>query len=135
MYRLLMLIAATLIAEGALITTCAAQESRDTVSPPANLHPPVNLDADTLRLRFAPSNLGLKPQSGSGSSSTGISLPFGLDYNHQAKGVVMPLDEKSQWGVGVGLNLNAPSVIELSPNSVLGLQPKRTPGIMLNRKF
>ena len=131
MYRLLMLIAATSIAAGAHVSICVAQDNGATVSPPATLHPPVNLDADTLRLRFAPSNLGLKPHS----NSNGIGLPSGLDYSQQAKGVVMPLDDKSQWGVGVGMNLNSSSVIELSPNSVLGLQPKRAPGIMLNRKF
>lgn len=133
MVRLTMLIAAASIAGGAYVTTCTAQNTREPVSPPADLHPPVNLDADTLRARFAPSHLGLKPQPG--ASLGGYSLPFGLDYSHEAKSVLVPLDDKREWGVGVGLNLNAPSVVELSPNSVLGLQPKRAPGLMLNKKF
>jgi hypothetical protein len=133
MYRLLMLIAAASIAASAFVTTCLAQNTRDTAAPPADLHPPVNLDADTLRARFAPSHLGLKPQSA--ASASGLALPFGLDYNHDAKSLVMPLDQKNEWGVGVGLNLNASKVIELSPNSALGLQPKSTPGFMLHKKF
>jgi hypothetical protein len=133
MYRWTMLIAAASIAAGSYVTTCTAQNTRETVSPPADLLPPVKLDADTLRSRFAASHLGLKPQSA--ANANGLALPFGLGYSHEAKGVLMPLDEKSEWGVGVGLNLNAPAVVELSPNSVLGLQPKRAPGLMLNKKF
>ncbi len=109
-----------------------AQNTRDTVSPPADLHPPVNLNADTLRAhRFRPANLALsrKPPSG------GIALPFGIDYRRDAKALVMPLNEKSEWGVGVGLNLNSTEVVELSPNGMLGLQPKRAPGLMLHKKF
>jgi hypothetical protein len=33
------------------------------------------------------------------------------------------------------MNLNSAEVVELSPNSALGLQPKRAPGLMLNKKF
>jgi len=47
----------------------------------------------------------------------------------------VPLDQKSEWGVGVGLNLNNPNTVELSPSSSLGLQPKRAPGVMLNKRF
>jgi hypothetical protein len=133
MYRLTILAAAASIVAGTYVATCAAQSVREPVSPPAALHPPANLDADTLRAKFAPSKLGLKPQAG--ANLGGVALPFGMDYSHEAKGVLMPLDEKREWGVGVGLNLNAPTVVELSPNSVLGLQPKRAPGLMLNKKF
>jgi hypothetical protein len=128
MYRTLMLIAA-----GSFVTTCLAQSTGDTAAPPANLHPPINLDSDTLRARFAPSPLGLKPQTS--NLPGGITLPFGIDYHRETKGLVMPLDQKSEWGVGVGLNLNSSSTVELSPSSVLGLTPKRAPGVMLNKKF
>lgn len=128
MYRTLMLIAA-----GSFVTNCLAQSAGDTVSPPANLHPPINLDADTLRARLAPSQLGLKPQTS--NLPGGITLPFGIDYHRDTKGLVMPLDPKNEWGVGVGLNLNSSSIVELSPSSVLGLSPKRAPGVMLNKKF
>ncbi|MEO7725890.1 MAG: hypothetical protein ABIS45_01395, partial [Burkholderiales bacterium] len=80
MYRWLMLIAATSIAVAGYISPCFAQEARESDSPPANLHPPVALDAATLRLRFAPSNLGLKPQSNANANSSGTAMPFGLDY-------------------------------------------------------
>lgn len=134
MYRDSMLIAATAgLITSALVATCMAQEATYSAAPPANLHPPVTLDADTLRARLAPSRLGLKPQPS--SNPLGITLPFGLDYNRQTKSLFVPLDQKSEWGVGVGLNLNSSETVELSPSSVLGLQPKRAPGLMLNRKF
>jgi len=128
MYRWLMLIAAS-----TFVTTCFAQNTGDTNAPPANLHPPINLDADTLRARLAPSHLGLKPQSS--ANSGGIGLPYSIDYSREAKGLVVPLDQKSEWGVGVGMNLNSSEVVELSPNSAMSQQLKRAPGLMLNRKF
>ena len=133
MYRCLMLTAAVIAAVHISVATSYAQNAGTVITPPADLHPPVNLDADTLRARLTPSQLGLKPQSG--NRSLGVDLPFGLSYSHDAKGVVMPLDPKNEWGVGVGLNMNAPNTVELSPNSSLGLQPKRTPGVMLNKRF
>ena len=128
MYRTLMLIAA-----GSFVTTCLAQSAGDAVSPPANLHPPINLDSDTLRARLAPGQFGLKPPTS--NLAAGITLPFGIDYHRDAKGLLMPLDQKNEWGVGIGLNLNSSSIVELSPSGVLGLSPKRAPGVMLNRKF
>ena len=133
MCRLLMLIAAASIAGGSFITTCFAQNTREAVVPPASLHPPINLDADTLRARLAPSHLGLKPNTSPNSS--GIGLPYGIDYSREAKGLLVPLDQKNEWGVGVGLNLNSSDVVELSPSSALGQQLKRAPGLMLHRKF
>lgn len=130
MYRILMLIVAASMATGTVATTCLAQNAGDNVAPPANLHPPIHLDEDTLRARFAPSSVGLKPRT-----SNIITLPFGIDYHRETKALVMPLDQKNEWGVGVGLNLNASSIIELSPSSVLGPNSKRAPGVMLNRKF
>jgi hypothetical protein len=132
MYRYMMLIAAASIAAGSMVSVCFAQSTREATSPPAALHPPVNLDADTLRSTLAPSQIGLKPQT---SGSGGLSLPFGIDYRRDAKALVMPLNEKSEWGVGVGMNLNSTQVIELAPSSVLGLQPKRAPGLLLHKSF
>ena len=133
MNRLLTLIATATIATGFSIANAFAQNSTFSAAPPANLHPPVNLDADTLRAQLAPSQLGLKRHSG--SSSTGIDLPFGLSYNRDAKGLVMPLDEKNEWGVGVGLQMNSSRTVEMSPSNTLGLEPKRAPGLMLHKKF
>ena len=64
-----------------------------------------------------------------------LELPFGLSYIREAKGLVMPLDQKSEWGVGIGLNINSSNSVELSPSNSLGLVPKRTPGLMLHKKF
>ena len=133
MNRLLTLIATATIATGFCIANSVAQTSTFSGAPPANLHPPVNLDAETLRAQLAPSSLGLKRQSG--SSSTGIDLPLGLNYNRDAKSLVVPLDEKNEWGVGVGLQINSSRTVELSPTNTLGLEPKRAPGLMLHRKF
>lgn len=108
-----------------------AQSDGQNVAPPAELHPPINLDADTLRARFATGHLGLKP-----NSSSDISLPYGINYNRDSRSLIVPIDEKSEWGVGVGLNMNSSRIIELSPSGVLGLQqPNRAPGLMLHRKF
>jgi hypothetical protein len=130
MYRSLTLIAALASAAGTFTSPAFAQN----IVPPADLHPPINLDADTLRSRFAPSNLGLKPNT-SGTAAATI-LPFGIDYNREAKSLMMPLDGRNEWGVGVGLNINASKIIELSPGGVLGLQqPNRAPGVTLHKKF
>lgn len=96
---------------------------------PANLQPPSRaaLDAftsqESVGLRRPASNLHER-----------IDLPFGLNYNRDAKSLLMPLDDKNEWGVGVNLNLNATPTVE-TPQSGLQLAPKRTPGLMLHRKF
>ena len=84
MYRHSMLIAATAgLVTSAFVATCVAQEAVYSAAPPANLHPPVTLDADTLRARLAPSHLGLKPQLS--SNPLGITLPFGTMSRWQLK--------------------------------------------------
>ena len=133
MDRSLPLLAAVSLATALTATPGFAQYTRESSAPPADLHPPIHLDADTLRARFANSHLGLKPNTSAGTESA---LPFGIDYNREAKSIVVPLDRKSEWGVGVGLNLNSSRIIELSPGGVLGLQqPNRAPGLMLHGKF
>jgi hypothetical protein len=110
-----------------------AQSTGEGLVPPADLHPPINLDSDTLRARFGSNHLGLKPSNAAGAASA---LPYGIDYNREAKSLVVPLDRKNDWGVGVGLNMNNSRIIELSPGGVLGLQqPNRAPGLMLHGKF
>jgi len=133
MYRCLMLTAIAMAVSHFFIAGSYAQSEGTTIAPPADLHPPVTLDADTLRARLSPSQLGLRPNTN--SKSLGADLPFGLSYSNESRGVVVPLDQKSEWGVGVGLNLNNPNTVELSPSSSLGLQPKRAPGVMLNKRF
>ena len=132
MHRLMTLIAASIAVAGYCVPVAFAQDSATKFAPPADMHPPANLDADTLRAQLTRSQLGLKPQGG--ATTSGIALPFGLNYNRDAKGLVMPLDERSEWGVGVGLNINSEAGIDPVSNP-LGLPAKRTPGLMLHKKF
>ena len=132
MFRSLTPIAAAGIAAAFYAVPASAQSEGQTAAPPADLHPPINLDADTLRARFASGQLGLKPSSAAGDAG----LPYGINYNRDTKGLIVPIDEKNEWGVGIGLNMNSSKVIELSPGGALGLQqPNRAPGLMLHRKF
>ncbi len=133
MHRMMTLIAASVAVTGLCVPNACAQNIAANIAPPADLHPPVNLDADTLRAQFTRSQLGLKPHTA--ESVSGIELPFGLSYNRDAKGVVMPLDQKSEWGVGVGLNVNSASAVDPAISNPLGLVPKRTPGLLLHKKF
>jgi hypothetical protein len=78
--------------------------------------------------------LGLKPQS---RSTDGIQAPEGLNYSLEANTLLLPIAPRSDWGVGLNLNLNAPPAVEAAPPSALGLQPKRTPtpSLLLQRRF
>ena len=115
--RLLILLTASSIA-----TSSLAQSAGTTASRVADLQLPVS------------STLGLKPHSGA-AAYTGINLPFGMNYSSETKSLVMPLDQKNEWGVGLNLNLNSSATVEPAPSSGLGLQPKRTPGVTLQKKF
>ncbi len=124
---LLMLSAAVTISIGSAATIVSAQDAA--VAPP----PPVRIDADSLHAKLMPNYIGLKPRYG---NANGFELPFGLNYSSEAKSVLVPLDQKKEWGVGIGLNLNSTKTIELSPSGTLGLQPtNRTPGIILHKRF
>ena len=115
--RLLILLAASSIATGSL-----AQGAATTASRVADLQLPVS------------STLGLKPNSDA-AANAGVNLPFGMNYSSETKSLVMPLDQKNEWGVGLNLNLNSSPTVEQTPSSGLGLQPKRTPGVTLQKKF
>ena len=136
--RMLMLVTATALVAGSAATGSFAQSAGVAALPPADLNPTarpdtdIRIDTDTLRSTLAPGALGLRPNS---APTAGADLPFGLRYSGDAKSVIMPLDEKNEWGVGLNFNLNSPPPVELAPNSALGLQPKRSPGVMLQRRF
>ena len=130
--RMLTLLTATTLIAGSAATSTFAQSAGAAVMPPADLNPTPTIDTDTLRSRLAPGSIGLQPRS---ATTEGSDLPFGLNYSGDAKSVMMPLDHKNEWGVGLNLNLNTPPTVELAPSSPLGLQPKRTPGVMLQRRF
>ena len=101
-------------------------------SPSIEPSPALKFDSDAWGTRQAPGSLGLRPYSG--GAKEGISLPFGMNYSNESKSLIMPLGEKSDWGVGLNLNVNSSRAID-TPSSSLGLQPKRTPGLTLQRKF
>ena len=89
MSRSLTLIAAAGMAAAIYAVPASAQSTGQNVSPPADLHPPINLDADTLRARFASGQLGLKPNTGSSDSA----LPYGINYNRDMQRQVAALLE------------------------------------------
>ena len=99
----------------------------------AELRVPASIDYDALRERLAPSGLGLKPPSSASWSEIG--LPFSLRYHTATRSVLVPIDEKSAWGVGITLNVSPGPGLEMSSVPALGLQLKRTPGLTLQRRF
>ena len=101
----------------------AADERPATLQPPSRTAIDAFTSQESVGLRRPANNLRER-----------IDLPFGLNYNRDAKSLLMPLDDKNEWGVGVNLNLGATPTIE-TPQSGLQLAPKRTPGLMLHRKF
>lgn len=131
--RLLMLLAAGNLAAGSIALPAQAQNATTDASREAGLRPPASFNLDALHAPPAPSVLGLKPQSA--SSREGIALPFSFNYSSATRSVMVPLDEKNAWGVGVMLNVNPASGLEPATSPALGLQPKRTPGILLQKKF
>jgi|SRR5208282_895324 len=75
----------------------------------------------------------LKLEDFTNPHSSGIVLPFGIDYNHETKSLVMPLDTQKHWGVGVNLDIS--NVKDFNANSWLGAELKKTPGVVLQRNF
>ena len=130
--RMLTLFTATTLAASSVATGSFAQSAGVAVLPPADLNPTAKIYVDTLRSRLVPSSLGLKPNP---ATRQGSDLPYGLTYSGDAKSVMMPLDQKNEWGVGLNLNVNSLPTVELAPSSSLSLQPRRTPGVMLQRRF
>lgn len=108
----------------------AAEEAKDR---PAALQPPSRSAADAFTSIESPP-LGLRPPPASTFQRERIELPLGLSYSRDAKSLLMQIDEKNEWGLGFNLNLNASPAVELSPPG-LHLAPKRTPGLILQKKF
>ena len=130
--RLLMLLAAGSLAAGSIAFHTQAQNVTTDASPLAELRPPA-VDHDTLHTPPTPGAFGLKPQSASSKGRT--ALPLSLNYSSVTKSVIMPLDEKDSWGVGLMLNVYSAPGLEPTTSPALGLQPKRTPGLLLQKKF
>ena len=131
--RLLMLLAAGGLAAVSISLHAQAQSANTDVSSRARLRPPASADFNAFRESLAPGPFGLKPQPG--GSREGIALPFSLNYNREIRSIIMPLDEKNTWDVGVMFNVNTAPGLEPATSPALGLQPKRTPGIMLQKRF
>lgn len=103
----------------------------DMTDRPAVLQPPSRSAADTFSSIESPT-IGLRPPPAPPRER--IELPLGLNYSRDAKSLLLPIDDKNEWGVGINLNLNASKPVELSPPG-LHLEPKRAPGLMLQKKF
>ena len=131
--RKLILLAAMAVVAGTTATSSLAQNAGTSIPTYTELRAPVDTGADAPRSRLAPGSIGLRPQAG--GTYQGIDLPFGMNYSRETKSLVMPLDQKNEWGVGLNLNLNSAPAIEQSPSAGLGLQPKRTPGVTLHKRF
>ena len=131
--RLLMLLAVSSLVAGSIAPHAQAQSAATDASPQAGLRPPASDDFATLRARPTPGAFGLKPQPA--SRNEGLALPFSLNYSRETRSVMMPLDEKNTWDVGVMFNVNSAPGLEPATAPALGLQPKRTPGILLQKRF
>ncbi len=112
--------------------SAAADEIADR---PATLQPPARSSAEAFSQDSAP--VGLRRPASELREHAGlrnrIELPFGLNYNRDSRSLLMQLDEKNEWGVGLNLNVAAPPTELSAPG--LQLAPKRTPGLMLHRNF
>jgi hypothetical protein len=75
----------------------------------------------------------LKLEDFTNPHTSGIVLPLGLNYDHETKNLVMPLDAQKLWGVG--MNLDIGHVKEFSTDNWLGIEPKKAPGVVLQRNF
>ena len=63
---------------------------------PATLQPPSRTAIDAFTSQ---ESVGLRRPAN--NLRERIDLPFGLNYNRDAKSLLMPLDDKNEWGVGV----------------------------------
>lgn len=129
--QLMLMVAVTVLAASSAVSH-AQSTSASPAPASAEQQPPLKIDLDALRYRGAPDALGLKPPAA--TTKERLELPFGLNYSREARSLLMPLDDKSEWGVGLNLNINKSRDVELAPSG-LGLQPKRAIGLVINRKF
>ena len=123
------IVTGTLVAGLAFLPAHAFADGTATESAPA-LHTQSRVPDAYSSLDSAPS--GSRPRAA--TLRERIDLPFGLNYSRDAKSLVMPFDEKNEWGVGLNLNLNATAAADLSPPG-FHFTPKRTPGLILQKRF
>ena len=125
-------LAASALIAGSIATSACAQGGNNATAP-TDLQPIPRIDVDILRSKMAPGGIGLKPKYS--VVNDGFDLPFGMNYNRDSSSLLMPIDPKNEWGIGLNLNLNSPRALDMAPSSGLGLQPKRTPGVTLQKRF
>jgi hypothetical protein len=132
MHRQHLTIAVILSAATSFAAVPAAVFGADAVTErTANLQPPSRTLEDAFSLQdAAPTRL----RAPAAALREQLDLPFGLNYSRDTKSLLMPLDDRREWGLGLNLNLNSAPAVELSPPG-LHLAPKRTPGLMLQKRF
>jgi len=65
--------------------------------------------------------------------TSGIVLPLDIDYSRDTRNLVMPLDTQKVWGVGINLDIG--NAKDFNATSGLGIELKKTPGVVLQRNF
>jgi len=112
------------------LMACAADEIAER---PTTLQPPSRTNDDVFSAQDSGA-VGVGLRRPAHSLRERIELPFGLNYSRESKSLLLPLDDKNEWGVGINLNVMGAPAVDLNPPG-LQLAPKRTPGLMLQRKF
>jgi hypothetical protein len=79
------------------------------------------------------SPIKLKLEDFTNPHTDGIVLPFDIDYSRETKNLLLPLDEHKHWGIGVNLDIG--NAKEFNSDSGLGVELKKTPGLVLQRNF
>jgi hypothetical protein len=79
------------------------------------------------------SPIKLKLEDFTNPHTDGIVLPFDIDYSRETKSRLLPLDDHKLWGVGVNLDIG--NAKEFNSSSGLGVELKKTPGLVLQRDF
>jgi hypothetical protein len=121
---------AKLLAAAALVVSPLLASAAADAPQVEAVQPPLENDLEAFYTRPAPGSVGLRPSARSDS----ILLPFGMTYSRESRSLVMPFGDKNDYGVGLQLNVNRYQEVELAPSG-LGLQPRRTPGIIFNKRF
>ena len=113
-----------------LPSLCCAQdavsERPTTLQPQARSAEDVFTTEDSARLGLRPPVASLRER---------LAPAYGLSYHRESKSLLMPLDEKNEWTMGLNFNLNAAPNVEAAPSSGLNLLPRRTPGLIFQKKF
>ena len=124
-----MIMAAAVVASVSTMPVVAHAD--DGADRPANLQPRARFAEDLYLLQDVARQSLRAPVT---ALRDRILLPYGLSYHRDSKSLLMQPDEKSDWGIGINLNLNASSLPELAPSGI-NLVPKRTPGLTFQKKF